>query len=87
MACYDLAGFDPGPRPGTFDSCGIRNRLDYIFVTHDLAATFTAGGLFRNGLWGSRKTRPTAWATYPEMTNSHQQASDHAAVYIDLRCR
>jgi hypothetical protein len=29
---YALSTFDPGPRPGTFQSCGIRNRLDYILV-------------------------------------------------------
>ncbi len=84
VACYDLPGFDPGPRPGTFDSCGIRNRLDYIFVTRDLVPAVTGGGLLRRGLWGSRKTRPTAWSTYPEMTNRNQQASDHAAAFLDL---
>ena len=84
VACYALPVFDIGPRPGTFDSCGIRNRLDYIFVTADLAPAVTGGGLFRKGLWGSRSTRPTAWATFAEMTNGNQQASDHAAVFIDL---
>jgi endonuclease/exonuclease/phosphatase family metal-dependent hydrolase len=84
VACYDLPGFDTGSRLGTFDSCGIRNRLDYIFVTQDLVPAVTGGGLFRDGLWGSRETRPTAWTTYHEMTNGDQQASDHAAVFIDL---
>lgn len=84
VACYDLPGFDTGPRPGTFDSCSIRNRLDYIFVTKGLVPAVTGGGLFRQGLWGSRKTRPTAWDTYPDMADGHQQASDHAAVFIDL---
>ena len=69
---------------GTFDSCGIRNRLDYVFVTRDLAPAVTAGGLVRTGLWGTRKTRPTDWATYPDMAGHDQQASDHAAVFIDL---
>lgn len=84
VSCYALPSFDTGPRPGTFDSCGIRNRLDYIFVTRDLVPAVTGGGLYRQGLWGSRATRPTAWATFPEMTNGHQQASDHAAVFLDL---
>ena len=82
--CYDLPGFDTGARPGTFDSCGIRNRLDYIFVTRDLVPLVTAGGLVRTGLWGTRKTRPTDWTTYPDMTGHDQQASDHAAVFLDL---
>ena len=84
VACYVLAGFDPGPKPGTFDTCSIRNRLDYIFVTRDLVPAVKGGGLFRTGLWGSRTTRPTAWDTYAEMTNGNQQASDHAAVFLTL---
>lgn len=85
VACYSLPGFDVGARPGTFDSCGIRNRLDYIFVTRDLVPAVKGGGLFRKGLWGSRSTRPTDWAAFAEMTNGNQQASDHAAVFLDLR--
>jgi len=80
--CYSLAGFDLGGRPGTYDSCGMRNRLDYIFLSAGLP--FSAGALFRKGLWGSRKTRPDKWQTYPEMTEAVEQASDHAAVYVEL---
>jgi endonuclease/exonuclease/phosphatase family metal-dependent hydrolase len=82
--CYSLPGFDPGPRPGTFDSCGIRNRLDYIFISASLRSAFRAGGIFRMGLWGTRQTRPDAWNTYSDMTRSEEQASDHAAIFIDL---
>lgn len=84
VACYELPGFDTGPRLGTFDSCDIKDRLDYIFVSRDLAPAVKRGGLVRDGLWGSRKTRPTAWITYEQMTNGNQQASDHAAVFLDL---
>jgi endonuclease/exonuclease/phosphatase family metal-dependent hydrolase len=84
VSCYELDGFDPGPRPGTFDSCGIRNRLDYVLVSASLRPRFMAGHLFRKGLWGTRKTRPTDWETYPEMTNHDQQASDHAAVVVEF---
>ena len=82
--CYGLRGFDTGPRAGTFDSCGIRNRLDYIFVSRSLKGAFRSGGVFRKGLWGIRKTRPQDWTTYREMNGSDDQASDHAAVYVDL---
>jgi endonuclease/exonuclease/phosphatase family metal-dependent hydrolase len=82
--CYSLTGFQAGNRPGTFDSCAIRERLDYIFVSQSLLTTVTGGGVFRKGLWGTRVTRPDKWDTYPEMTNSKEQASDHAAVFIDL---
>jgi endonuclease/exonuclease/phosphatase family metal-dependent hydrolase len=84
VECYSLPGFDPGPRPGTFDSCGIRNRLDYIFISASLRSAFHAGGIFRTGLWGTRQTRPDAWDTYSDMTRSEEQASDHAAIFVDL---
>jgi endonuclease/exonuclease/phosphatase family metal-dependent hydrolase len=83
-SCYDLKGFDVGKRPGTFDSCGIRNRLDYVLVSSSLQRRFTAGHVFRKGLWGTRTTRPTDWETYPEITGHHQQASDHAALVVEL---
>ncbi len=82
--CYTLSAFQVGSRPGTFDSCGLRNRLDYILISQSLRPNFTGGGVFRKGLWGSRVTRPTAWSIYPDMTQSSQQASDHVAVFIDL---
>ena len=82
--CYSLPEFDAGPRPGTFDSCGIRNRLDYIFISASLRHAFHGGSVFRTGLWGTRLTRPDAWPTYADMTRSEEQASDHAAVFIDL---
>jgi endonuclease/exonuclease/phosphatase family metal-dependent hydrolase len=82
--CYSLNGFDVGGRPGTYDSCGLRNRLDYIFLSTGLQQKFAQGAVFRKGLWGSRKTRPDDWPTYPEMTESVEQASDHAAVYVEL---
>lgn len=82
--CYSLSQFQTGNKPGTFDSCGLRNRLDYIFISQSLQTRFTGGGVFRMGLWGSRATRPTAWETYPEMTNSSEQASDHSLIFLDL---
>jgi endonuclease/exonuclease/phosphatase family metal-dependent hydrolase len=84
VSCYELPGFEPGARPGTFDACGIRNRLDYLLVSRSLTSKFRSGHLFRKGLWGSRETRPTEWETYEEMTNHNQQASDHAAVVVEL---
>jgi endonuclease/exonuclease/phosphatase family metal-dependent hydrolase len=82
--CYSLAGFDIGARPGSYNSCGLSNRLDYIFISESLRDKFRGGGLFRKGLWGSRQTRPTNWETYPEMEASVHQASDHAVAFVDL---
>jgi endonuclease/exonuclease/phosphatase family metal-dependent hydrolase len=83
---YDLPGFDVGPRPGTFQSCSLRNRLDYILLSPELAATATTGGIFRRGLWGtpSNINPPRDWEIYPEIDSSRQAASDHAAIYVDL---
>jgi endonuclease/exonuclease/phosphatase family metal-dependent hydrolase len=78
--------FDVGPRPGTFQSCSLRNRLDYILLSPALADTLTGGGIFRSGLWGTptNKNPPTAWTVFPEITASIHAASDHAAVWADL---
>jgi endonuclease/exonuclease/phosphatase family metal-dependent hydrolase len=84
VECFTLPGFDRGNRPGTYDSQGLRNRLDYVFVSKSLEPLVSGGGVFRKGVWGSRKTRPTEWDTYPEMSAQWEQASDHAAVYLDL---
>lgn len=81
---YSLPNFDLGGRPGTFNACGLRNRLDYILISESLRTSFRGGEIFRAGLWGTRQTRPTNWVTYPEITESKEQASDHALVWIDL---
>ncbi len=82
--CYQQLNFDQGGRPGTYDSCGLRNRLDYLLIFQSLVPHFDSGGIHREGLWGKRITRPTNWTTHPEMTKSEEQASDHAAVRIKL---
>jgi endonuclease/exonuclease/phosphatase family metal-dependent hydrolase len=83
---FSLPSFDPGPRPGTFQSCGLRDRLDYIFLSPELAARVTRGGLFRRGLWGraTNVNPPEDWEIYPEITASVHAASDHAAIWVDL---
>jgi endonuclease/exonuclease/phosphatase family metal-dependent hydrolase len=83
---YALPTFNQGPRPGTFQSCGIRNRLDYILVSHDLAGLVVGGGIERRGLWGTptNVNPPGNWDIYPQITVAHQAASDHAAIYVDI---
>jgi endonuclease/exonuclease/phosphatase family metal-dependent hydrolase len=83
---FGLPSFDPGPRPGTFQACTLRDRLDYIFLSPELAARATDGGLFRMGLWGraTNKNPPADWNIYPEITSSVHAASDHAAIWVDL---
>jgi endonuclease/exonuclease/phosphatase family metal-dependent hydrolase len=83
---YALPAFDPGPRPGTFQNCVIRNRLDYILVSHDLAGLVLGGGIERCGLWGTptNVNPPAQWDIYPQIIGAHQAASDHAAIYVDI---
>jgi endonuclease/exonuclease/phosphatase family metal-dependent hydrolase len=79
-------GFDAGPRPGTFQSCSLRNKLDYILLSPELAARMNGGGIFRMGLWGDpdNVNPPSAWAIFPEITEAKHAASDHAAIFVDL---
>lgn len=94
VSCFDLDAFgelfdpkDAGKeRPGTFQSCTISNRLDYILLSPELAAKVTGGGVFRKGLWGppANKTRPKLWTAYDEIKAARHAASDHAAVWVDI---
>ena len=54
---FSLPAFDPGPKPGTFQSCSTTNRIDYIFVSKNLAPKVSG--------WRNRATRPVG--------NTHQQ--------------
>jgi endonuclease/exonuclease/phosphatase family metal-dependent hydrolase len=73
-------------RPGSFQSCTLPNRLDYILLSPELAAKVIDGGVFRKGLWGQpkNKSRPRLWTIYPEIIASRHAASNHAAVWVDL---
>ncbi|MCE6996226.1 hypothetical protein LZG04_15685 [Saccharothrix sp. S26] len=66
----------------TFQSCSLRNRLDYILVSPEPADLTTAGGVFRKGLLGDPDNinPPQQRSIYPEITESRHGASDHAAV-------
>ncbi len=82
---YSLPQFDVGIRPGSWQTCSLRNRLDYIFVSPELAARVTAGGVFRKGLWGAPSTkRKPPWPIYDTLSESKHAASDHAAIWIDI---
>ena len=82
---WDLPTFDRGAKPGSFDNCSLRNRLDYILLSPSLVPKVTGGGVLRKGLWGSGKGKPKDWAIYDDITEPAQQASDHAAVFVDLK--
>lgn len=83
---YSIPEFNAGTRPGSFQSCGIRNRLDYIFISHALAGLVTGGGLERRGLWGTptNVNPPADWEIYGDIKGVSDSASDHAAIFVDI---
>ncbi len=83
--CYSLSVFDAGGKPGSWQTCSLRNRLDYIFLSPELALRATAGGVFRDGLWGAPTTkRKPSWPIFDEITSARHAASDHGAVWVDV---
>jgi endonuclease/exonuclease/phosphatase family metal-dependent hydrolase len=81
---YSLPAFAVGKRPGSFENCTIRNRFDYIFVSQALAGVVTGGGIERHGLWGTTKNPPKDWEIYGDIGRAEDQASDHAAIFVDI---
>jgi endonuclease/exonuclease/phosphatase family metal-dependent hydrolase len=74
--------FDDGGRPGTYSSCTVRNKLDYVLLSPALFARATGGGIFRKGVWGGK--RGVLWPIYDTMTREVHAGSDHAAIYADV---
>jgi hypothetical protein len=68
LSSAGIRGSKQQPKEGTYDSCGLSNRLDYILISQSLRPDSSSGKIFRKGLWGSRVSRATAWETYLEMT-------------------
>lgn len=79
---FKLAAFDEGGHPGTYGLCNAANKIDYILLSPKLKARVTGGGVFRKGMWPG--SRPKRWDVYDEVTQPHEAASDHAALWVDL---
>ena len=81
----ELAGFDSGPdpeRPGTFQNCTKKDKIDHIFLSPALVAAFQGGAINRLGVWGGKNG--TLFPHYPEITRAAEAASDHAAIWAKL---
>ena len=76
-------GFDTGGRPGTFGSCTAREKIDYLLLSPALFERMETGGIWRRGIWGGKNGN--LWDVYPEMTSSYHAASDHAALWCELK--
>jgi len=74
--------FDDGGFPGTYDSCTVRHKIDYILLSPTLFRRVQKGGVFRKGMWPG--TRPRRWDAYDEITRKGEAASDHAAIWVDI---
>jgi hypothetical protein len=70
-------------RPGTFGNGTAANKIDYLLLSPYLFERVTAGGVWRRGVWGGR--RGTLFPHYEEMTSPVHAASDHAAIWADVK--
>ena len=71
---FYAAKLDVGNRPRIFDSCVLRKRFGYVFISKSLQPYFSGRGVFRKGLWDSRGKCPNLRKTYPEITGSKEGA-------------
>jgi hypothetical protein len=76
-------GFDDGGRPATFVTCTAASKIDYILLSPALYAKTTGGGIYRMGAWGG--VNGTLWPHYDTVTKATDAASDHAAIYAEVR--
>ncbi|MGZ5422894.1 MAG: endonuclease/exonuclease/phosphatase family protein, partial [Aeromicrobium sp.] len=70
-------------RPGTFGNGTKSNKIDYVLLSPELFARVTNARVFRMGVWGGKNG--DLWPIYPTMKAKVNQASDHAAIYADIK--
>ena len=70
-------------RPGTFGNGAKGSKIDYILLSPALFARVTNARVFRKGVWGGKNG--DLWPVYPTMKEKVHQASDHAAIYADIK--
>ncbi|MES2888126.1 MAG: endonuclease/exonuclease/phosphatase family protein [Pseudomonadota bacterium] len=79
---FEHPAFDDGGYPGTYGSCGLSNKIDYVLLSPALFDKIQAGGVWRKGMWPG--TRPPRWEVYDELDQPQNAGSDHAAVWVDI---
>jgi endonuclease/exonuclease/phosphatase family metal-dependent hydrolase len=72
--------FDDGGFPGTFGTQGAANKIDYVLLSPSLMAKVTNGGIFRQGVFSASDR----WPFFKTITEKVHQASDHAAIWVDI---
>lgn len=74
--------FDDGGFPGTFGSCGKRDKIDYLLLSPAIFNRVIGGGVERRAMWPG--VRPKRWDVFPELEEERDAGSDHAAIWVDL---
>lgn len=75
--------FQSDGRPGTYANGTASNKIDYILFSPELFKKVTAAGIERRGVWGG--VNGTLFPHYPEIENESKAASDHAALWADVK--
>jgi endonuclease/exonuclease/phosphatase family metal-dependent hydrolase len=70
-------------RDGTFGNGTKGSKIDYILLSPALFSRVTNARVFRKGVWGGKNG--TLWPIYSTMKAKVNQASDHAALYADIK--
>lgn len=78
-----FAGFADGGRPGTLDNSTAALKVDYILLSPALFGAVQAAGIERRGMWGG--VNGTLWPHFAEVASAKDAASDHAALWVELR--
>lgn len=69
--------------PGTYGYGNAGDKIDYVLLSPALFARVTKARVFRKGVWGGK--RGDRWPKYGSMKQKVHQASDHAAIYADIK--
>lgn len=69
--------------PGTWGRGYAAHKIDFILLSPALFDKVVAGGVFRAGVWDDRKI--PRWEMFDTMTRPEEAASDHAAVWAEVR--
>ncbi len=69
--------------PGTWGKGYASHKIDLVLLSPALFDKVVAGGVFRAGVWDDRKT--PKWQMFDTVTRPEEAASDHAAVWAELR--
>lgn len=69
--------------PGTWGRGYASHKIDFILLSPALFQRVVAGGVFRAGVWDDRKT--PKWQTFDTITTPEEAASDHAAIWAEVR--